>query len=139
MEAKYEGLEPFAAVRWDRPKQTIFGFGDGPDKVFGDCVRCCVAAVLRLPAHKVPHFVQIAGDRRMGYEGLLQEWLGDRGMWLFKFELNSIFGDGAPFHLPCNQSYTTTPVPLICCGPTVRSKDATQTHAVVTEGGRLVL
>lgn len=124
-------------ARWDLPKQTIFGFGDGPDRIFGDCFRCCIAAVLQLPASEVPHFVQIANGLS-SYDGYAQTWLGKRGFWMLTFELNSIFGDGPPFHMVSEAGYHPRTIPIICSGPTVRSKKPTDQHAVVMEGGRTV-
>lgn len=125
-------------ARWDLPKQTIIGFGDGKEKVVGDCMRCCIAAVLNLPASEVPHFVQISTDTKQSFNGLAQEWLGQRGFTLAQLECGSLFNGGSPFFVFSSQNYKPRPVPMICGGPTMRSKDATQTHAVVMENGQMV-
>lgn len=109
------------------PKQTEFvDFANRNDKKAGDCWRCCIAAVVGLPAESVPHFLQIDLDTR-GTDGhkdcdsLTQQWLLERGFMLVRgnFYFDYTWGDDrADF-------------PIIKCGPTPRSKRMHQHHAVV--------
>lgn len=119
-------------MRWDFPKQTILGFGKENGERIGDCFRCCIAAVLQRPAIEVPHFVEIGEQTGKSADALAQKWLHEQGYWLLKSDVTSLYGP--PFYI---SRYAEDPVdvlPVICCGPTVRSKKPTNTHCVVMDG-----
>jgi hypothetical protein len=113
-------------VNWNLPKQTILVNREDPKAPPGDCWRCCVAALLQMPAADVPHFVQLSSS----HEADTQRWLNERGFWLLaaepKFIIHGWFGD------------TLDHVPLISCGPTPRSQQMGQHHAVVTVSDKVV-
>lgn len=126
-------------MRWDWPKQTILGFGDKDSNgIVGDCFRCCIAAVLQLPAVIVPHFVKIALETGKEPTCLAQAWLSDRGFWFLQVDGSTSFGDGHPIHLPHYEATDIKPFPIICTGPTVRSKNQSQTHCVVMAGSEIL-
>ena len=91
-------------MNWDLPKQT-FLVENGQ---VGDCWRCCIAAVLQVPAEKVPHFLQEAKVQREDPDMLTQKWLNDRGYLLI--EANRVY-----FHYLYGRN--VEPVPVIACGP----------------------
>jgi hypothetical protein len=92
----------------------------------GDCYRCCVAAVIGVPAEEVPHFVR---DYK-GYDADAQRWLVARGWLMLEGSVSQIWipqWHGDNFHYP-----------MIVSGPTVRSKSSSNTHAVVYLDHKLV-
>ena len=119
-------------IRWDWPKQTEFR----SETTRGDCFRCCVAAVLQIPAEKVPHFA--AGNH---CDADAQKWLNERG-----YVMINVSGGGhrPPIHFPRwartvdEKADDRAVFPLICCGPTVRTKKPGQHHAVVFVGDEMV-
>lgn len=132
-------------MRWDWPKQTILGFGvddpnfkPGTKPVYGDCWRCCIAAILQVPADEVPHFVKFAEEQGRSADALTQTWLAKRGYWLIEGadhrEAWQVFG--VPAY--SSESHLVPILPMMCCGPTVRSKNERMTHAVVMDGGKLL-
>lgn len=120
------------STRWDWPKQTIFT----AENVIGDCWRCCIAAVLQIPAENVPHFA--AGNHS---QADAQKWLNDRG-----YVMINVTGGGhsSAIHFPRwartadEKSESRAHYPLIVCGPTVRTKKPGQHHAVVMVDGKTV-
>lgn len=124
------GIHERKILNWDFPKQTMFGFGDPP----GDCWRCCIAAILQMPADQVPHFMQIAKIAKRGSaDADTNRWLMQRGYCLAQvgpdwksFTVVRWGGDPEPM------------LPIIECGPTVRSKKPEEQHAVVKLNGKLV-
>lgn len=114
-------------MNWNLPKQTFLR-SDDLEAPPGDCWRCCVAAVLQMPAEHVPHFVAHNGG--LHYEADTQTWLAVRGFTLIQCKSRLQFPrmDGKPF----------SPLPVITCGPTPRSSRMGQTHAVVYFGGAMV-
>lgn len=114
-------------MNWNLPKQTFLR-SDDPEAPPGDCWRCCVAAVLQMPAENVPHFVAHNGG--LHYEADTQSWLAERGYTLIQCKARLQFPrmDGQPF----------SPLPVIVCGPTPRSSRMGQTHAVVYFNNTLV-
>lgn len=122
-------------MNWDLPKQTCFkDWNDKDSKQAGDCWRCCIAAVLGLPAAEVPHFLQMeidsVGKDFTNCDKLTQEWLNERGFCI------------ARIHHYVNFDYmyqgSKSPPPVIKCGPTPRSKFMHQHHAVVYVGDQMV-
>lgn len=111
------------------PKQTIFGFGDNPDEI-GDCWRCCIAAILRRPAAEVPHFVeQHYHNHGWSPDIIAGKWLAAQG-----YRLLQTYPEGTWFgEIRCSES-DWSELPAIVGGPTVRSKNQFQTHAVVKLG-----
>jgi hypothetical protein len=100
----------------------------------GDCWRCCIAAILGLPAKKVPHFLEQAIREKRSMDCLTQEWLNKRGLFL-------VLVSNGKLVLP--RYWTKEPVeidwpPVISCGPTPRSKKLGDCHATVTVGGIMV-
>lgn len=115
------------AVRWDWPKQTLLS----EDGQTGDCWRCCIAAVLQVPAEMVPHFLR--DGRSLCAD--TQRWLNQRGFILVQIR----GGDGTSgFGLPGWGKDASPVLPIIACGPTVRSKKRGAHHAVVMIGEQLV-
>ena len=112
-----------SAVRWDWPKQVHLT----ENGEIGDCWRCCVAAVLQVPAETVPHFVR---DGRSA-DADTQRWLNQRG-----FVLIEVGKVGFSLHGWGRDDVIRLPV--IECGPTVRSKKRGAHHAVVAISGELV-
>ena len=116
-------------LNWDFPKQTMFGFGDPP----GDCWRCCIAAILQMPADQVPHFMQISKRDGGSADADTNRWLTQRGYCLAKI------GPGWESFNVIRWSKDPDPaLPIIECGPTVRSKKSGDDHAVVSLNGKLV-
>lgn len=101
----------------DVPKQTLLV----ENGQIGDCWRCCVAALLGLPADQVPHFV--AGES-LNHEAETQRWLKARGYIMIsaepRFQIYAYYDDGID-------------VPIMACGPTPRSKKMGQHHAVLMD------
>jgi hypothetical protein len=116
-----------SSIRWDWPKQTLLA----EDGAVGDCWRCCVAAILQVPAENVPHFLR--DGRSLCAD--TQRWLNARG-----YALVQVRGGEYPsgFSFPGWGSDGTPAIPIIACGPTVRSKKRGAHHAVVTVKGQLV-
>lgn len=117
------------------PKQTHLV----ENGVIGDCWRCCIAAVLGLPAEEVPHFG--SGDdgkwnHQCDYD--TQKWLNDRG-YVITYA-SAVGGSRSAFCLPCYSadSDICDSIPLIACGPTQRSKGLGKHHAVVMVGRDIV-
>jgi len=118
-------------MNWDLPKQKFLR--DDAAGVVGDCWRCCIAAVLQLPAEDVPHFVKEAKDDGGSVDADTHRWLHKRGYMLAKI--------GTTYESFCHVRWGADPAPmfpLIECGPTIRSKLPVDQHAVVTMEGRLV-
>lgn len=119
------------AQSWDAiPKQKyVIGNSEG---IMGDCWRCCVAAVIGLPAEDVPHFVQGSADPM----GDTQKWLNERGAILVGVR-------GKPFDFTAwwdesSRESLALQLPVIQCGPTARTRQRGQHHAVVSYKGELV-
>jgi hypothetical protein len=51
-----------------------------PGAEYGDCLRCCVASILDLPAASVPHFAGLP-DPTVNWTGRLQNFLSARGQY----------------------------------------------------------
>ena len=102
------------------PKQTLFR-GEGE---IGDCWRCCIAAILSLKAEEVPHFVQMSVDTESSPDSLTQIWLNARGYYIVMAENFRFYGPyDSEFEFPV----------LIACGPTPRSKQMHEHHAIVVD------
>lgn len=118
-------------LEWDWPKQTLFRKPEIGQA--GDCWRCCIAAILQLPAEEVPHFLQVALDEQThDMDPRTQRWLNERGFVLVEASF---------IRLPCGGTggLRDRPlVPVIACGPTQRSKAMGQHHAVVMVGDKVV-
>lgn len=108
---------------WDLPKQQLLS----APGVTGDCWRCCIAAILQVPAEEVPHFY----DRTQfeSAEADAQRWLNARGYALVttraSFDVPRWHGDDVE-------------LPLIVSGPTERSRGMGKLHAVVKVGMKVV-
>lgn len=95
----------------------------------GDCWRCCIAAILRLPASDVPHFLEEAKKSNHCMDCLSQRWLNQKGYCLVetkKIQFPRYYADGFDG------------LPVISCGPTERSRGMGKYHAVVTIAGKIV-
>lgn len=115
------------------PKQTLLV----ENGEVGDCWRCCVAAILGLPASDVPHFQ--AGEGARGGDGKYsdldadtQAWLNDRGL------MGVHVGGRNEFRFSCWHGIGFQQPPLISSGPSERSRGMGRHHAVVTVGGKVV-
>ena len=107
-----------AASYWKSlPKQTLLK----ENGEFGDCVRCCIAAIINMPALEVPHFARDFGG---SWDSEAQKWLNARG-WVMIEVLHQ-----APVALNIYASEKAD-FPIMACGPTVRSRTQHQQHAVV--------
>jgi hypothetical protein len=120
-----------AKPRWDWPKQVNFTEGDER----GDCFRCCIAAVLQIPAENVPNFNDGSQDAEA------QKWLNARG-----YVMIHVKGGGhyAGINFPRygktvdDKTEEHAKFPIIVCGPTVRTKKPGQHHATVWVNGKMV-
>lgn len=112
-------------MNWDLPKQTFLR--DDARGIKGDCWRCCIAALLQVPAETVPHFLKDSPDDMYG---ATQKWLNERGLWLFNIPVGGIWHPGL-------YSEHDAP-PIISCGPTPRSTAMHMTHAVITVNRKMV-
>lgn len=116
------------------PKQTCLV----ENGVIGDCWRCCIAAVLGLPAEQVPHFMRKDdGTRNFNDEPDTQRWLNDRGYQLVG--VRSI-GGREVVRYPCyHEDADQFPTPVvISVGPTNRSKGRGSNHAVVAQSDKVL-
>lgn len=113
-------------MNWEIPKQT-FLVEDG--KV-GDCWRCCIAAILQMPAEAVPHF--LLSSKENGFcscDSDTQQWLNERGWCLV---------EARKFSFPRRSTGAFDGLPVISCGPTERSRGMGRHHAVVTIASKVV-
>lgn len=110
-----------------RPKQTLLS----ENGETGDCWRCCVAALLDVPVETVPHFLR--DGRSLCAD--TQRWLNARG-----YALVYTPGGDYPFgfSFPGWGGDQRAPIPVLACGPTVRTKKRGFHHAVVMLHGELV-
>lgn len=116
------------------PKQT-FLVEDGK---IGDCWRCCIAAVLGLPAEEVPHFLmKDDGTHNHNDDADAQRWLNANG---YRMVIVTALGGREAIRFPCwNEDREKFPAPIvISVGPTVRSKRRGCYHAVVTQGSDML-
>ena len=117
-------------IDWNAiPKQTqLVENGE-----IGDCWRCCIAAVIGESAWRVPHFLEqhLNHPDKHDCDADTQEWLNDRGFAIFY-----VTGDNG-MHFP-RWGRSKLSIPLISCGPSPRSKEMHQHHAVVTVNNQLV-
>lgn len=104
---------------WDRPKQTFLT----ENGQVGDCWRCCVAAVLQVPAESVPHFVRDSESCMAD----TQLWLNDRGFLLVAGGRGVTLG----FHRWHGVKGEPAHHPVISCGISPRTAKPGQHHAVV--------
>lgn len=71
----------------------------------GDCLRCCIAALLELPASKVPNFVEVHDDPENPFPGwylALQTWLAEKGFFFLEMPL------------PASVRWNPIPLPALC-------------------------
>lgn len=111
-----------SAGRWDRPGQMKLK----ENGEIGDCWRCCIAAILRVDPQDVPHFVEASRDDPMRNTA---RWLRERGFLLI---------DAKNIRTPEWDCPEAEEVPVIACGPTMRSKAMGEHHAVILVQGELV-
>lgn len=112
-------------MNWDLPKQT-FLVENGQ---VGDCWRCCIAAILQVPAESVPHFLKEALAQERNEDCMTQEWLNERGYCLIQVEDAIIFHT---FQTPFKG------IPVIEAGPTERSRGMGKHHCIVTYERKMV-
>ncbi len=93
------------------------------DKVYGDCWRCAIAAIIGRDAQLVPHFLQEFGPSE--YDAETAKWLRKKG-----YEI--IYVDNAM------SLHGTMRLPMIAVGPTERSKGLGKWHSVVYKDGKMV-
>lgn len=96
---------------------------DPENGVIGDCLRCSVAWLTGAELADVPHFIVDDTQRNLDFTWRykMERWLLDRQMALVRIH---------PALSPeCH---------YLAIGPTVRSKDITNTHCVVMRGDELV-
>ncbi len=118
-------------MNWNLPKQTIFSNWGDEKQPPGDCWRCCVAAVLQIPAEVVPHFAALnQGDADT------QRFLNARGYGLLRFNHGFSWENG--IFIPQFGGDKAPEIPVIMVGPTVRSKQPRQYHAVVMMDQQMV-
>lgn len=110
------------AGRWNRPGQLQLK----EDGKIGDCWRCCIAAILQVDPAAVPHFVEIHSHRA---PHATAKWLRDHGYWLVEVQN----AKSPEWDCPDEQG-----IPVIACGPSPRSTNMTQHHAVVMLNGSMV-
>lgn len=111
------------AQRWDWAKQ---GHLYVPGESVGNCWSCCIGAVMQREPNGVPHFLQLYGRR---YMEETVKWVEAQGYWLVEVRNG----------WPCTLWGGKRVLPVICCGPTVRSKTSADQHAVVrSEDGDLL-
>ena len=58
-------------------KQQVL-YQDEP-RIYGDCMRACVASILELPINEVPHFLEVAKGSIYEFYNLIEEFLLERG------------------------------------------------------------
>ena len=102
------------------PKQTLFR----REGEVGDCWRCCIAAILGLKAEEVPHFLEISVKENVNMDCATQQWLNARGMYLV---------EAAKFRFYRTHDSDFDFPPLIACGPSPRSKQMHEHHAIVVD------
>lgn len=80
--------------------QTVM-YQDEP-RVYGDCMRACVASILELPVDDVPHFLQEAGGHVVEFYDLIEDFLDSRGiqvLWQHDLSYHWRPGDPSVYHL----------------------------------------
>ncbi len=88
----------------------------------GDCWRCCISALAGVPLEDTPHFVLNAEkDGGCSVDADTQRWLNARGFIMLQ---------SRQFNLP-RWHGEKLELPVIACGPTIRSKKMGQHHAVI--------
>lgn len=112
---------------WSKiPKQTLLK----EDGKIGDCWRCCVAAIIGLPAEQVPHFLeQEIKDPSRAMDADTQEWLNARGFQMVEAR-------EFRFHRWASSRYQLPAI--IAAGPSPRSKKMGDHHAVIMRAEKLL-
>lgn len=113
-------------MNWNLPKQTFLVENGQP----GDCWRCCIAAILQVPAETVPHFLKLEREGGKSMDHATQKWLNEKGYCLIRA------ADLFQFHYFWDTS--VEPPPYIACGPTERSRGMGKHHAVVMVDQKIV-
>lgn len=113
----------------DIPKQRLLV----ENGEIGDCWRCCIAAVVGVPAEDVPHFV---AQRSGSCDADTQAWLNERGFLMLHVEGDGRGGQGGSFPRWGGRPFPEPAV--IACGPTQRSRGLGKHHAVVLVEGKIV-
>lgn len=81
-------------------KQTVM-YQHEP-RIYGDCMRACVASILDLPITEVPHFLEVANGDNYEFHDLIEEFLLSRGYAvLWQHDLAYHWKPGSPsvYHL----------------------------------------
>ena len=128
-------------MRWDWPKQTIFGFGkeESANAPVGNCFQCCIAAMLQIPAEEVPHFALQAQQNNRSASTIAAKWLAERGYWFVTVDGSAHWGGlSSAAYLYRYADDNVPDMPMICGGPTVRSKTWRFTHVVIMAGEKLL-
>lgn len=101
---------------------------------WGDCHRCCVAAILDLDPAAVPHFAQIEHETGRSWIELLREWLAELGFAYFV----TVYTGDVTFETLLEITAGNAPgVPLILGGAAAVSPSVG--HSVVIQDGAVVM
>lgn len=114
-------------ISWSEiPKQTLLK----ENGQTGDCWRCCIAALIGVPAASVPHFLEDQmNDQSRSMDPDTQEWLNERGWYIVE-------ADQFRFHRWMSSKYGVPAV--IACGPSPRSQKMGDHHALIMIGNKVV-
>jgi hypothetical protein len=110
-------------------------FRHDPDNgTFGDCHRCCVAAILDLAPSEVPHFAGIQHATGRDWLEILREWLADYGFSYVRF---AYLGTDTLETVLEITAQNCPGVPLILGGAAAASPGVG--HSVVIMDGKIVM
>lgn len=101
---------------------------------FGDCHRCCVAAILDLHPSEVPHFAQIELETGRNWLELLREWLAG---YRFSYVRFAYLGTETLETVLEITAQNSPGVPLILGGAAAASPECG--HSVVIMDGKIVM
>lgn len=99
---------------------------------YGDCHRCCVAAILDLEPSAVPHFVEISIEQGRDWAEILREWLAPFGLGHFRF---AYLGSETLERVLEITAHNCPGLPLILCG----SSPSGVGHTVVIMDGAIIM
>jgi hypothetical protein len=115
-----------------KPQQQIYRHGI--DNENGDCFRACIASLLELPTHAVPHFFSKENEERAQRNGedphiQVYNYLASYGLAFLFLPWNDHFGYQLEYH----------GVHHILSGPSPRfPNDSTVAHLVIATGSIIV-
>lgn len=107
---------------------------DPANGTFGDCQRCCVAAILDLDPATVPHFAQIELETGRPWLEILRVWLAGYGFSYVRFAYP---GNETLEQVLEITAHNSPGVPLILGGAAAVSPSVG--HSVVIMDGRIVM